>query len=405
VITLQCKQVWLGVRRRERERERARKARRTGAMERPGERMVRVARGGVSLEENCGKMKGGVVVAASASGGCALPGVVAPSAVKNLLGQYLASSDMNPVIKLVSGMAGGVAEACTLQPLDLAKTRIQLDNTGEYRGMFDCIGKVARTEGILALYSGLSPFVTHLTLKYALRFAGFEKIKMLMGADKDGNASNTVNFFAGLTIGCIEATLIVTPFEVIKTRLQKERKSVGAKRLYSGPFSVVKHIMFKESPKRLWSGNIPTVIRQGSNQAFNFSTMAVLNKWVWDKKQGDGKEIPIWGALLNGLIAGAVGPMFNTPVDVVKSRLMAQDYSDPNNLKYKGWFSTMQTIAEEEGVSALWKGLVPRLARISPGQSITWGVVMTVSTQLERIRIEYEESQHFRKEQRAASKK
>ena len=40
--------------------------------------------------------------------------------------------------------------------------------------------------------------------------------------------------------------------------------------------------------------------------------------------------------------------------------------------KYTGMLSTMAVIAREEGLGALWKGLVPRLARVAPGQAITW---------------------------------
>ena len=40
--------------------------------------------------------------------------------------------------------------------------------------------------------------------------------------------------------------------------------------------------------------------------------------------------------------------------------------------KYRGLVGTMTLVAREEGVRALWKGLVPRLARVAPGQAITW---------------------------------
>lgn len=60
------------------------------------------------------------------------------------------------------------------------------------------------------------------------------------------------------------------------------------------------------------------------SQAFNFMCMALLNQHLWGKKEGDGKQLEVWKTLLNGLIAGAVGPCFNCPMDVIKTRLMAQ---------------------------------------------------------------------------------
>lgn len=299
-------------------------------------------------------------------------------------------------VKLVAGMAGGCAEATSLQPLDVAKTRLQLDKNGKYRGMFHCVKTIFQEEGASALYKGLAPFLTHLTLKYALRFGLFEQLKQLLGATKEGNASKKVNFTAGLAVGCIEATMIVTPFEVVKTRLQKQ---VGFKNLkYSGPIDVVVKVLKEEGIKRMWSGNIPTVIRQGSNQAFNFMTMAILNKRLWGKENGDGKQLSPWKTLLNGTLAGAVGPCMNCPVDVIKTRMMAQEHIPGVQAKYTNWFQAAKLIAKEEGVPALWKGIIPRLTRLAPGQGITWTVVMRVTTWFEQSSLDKVRKEKFKQE-------
>ena len=51
--------------------------------------------------------------------------------------------------------------------------------------------------------------------------------------------------------------------------------------------------------------------------------------------------------------------------------------------KYTGVLQAIRTIAAEEGVAALWKGLIPRLARLAPGQAITWTVVTRVQHEFE----------------------
>ncbi|PKI34558.1 hypothetical protein CRG98_045095, partial [Punica granatum] len=38
-------------------------------------------------------------------------------------------------MKAVSGSLGGIMEACCLQPIDVIKTRLQLDKTGAYKGI------------------------------------------------------------------------------------------------------------------------------------------------------------------------------------------------------------------------------------------------------------------------------
>ena len=109
---------------------------------------------------------------------------------------------------MLAGMAGGLAEAFALQPLDVCKTRLQLDaairpapiasvarragdghpvysvtqlsrlaatsrpsatTAKRYTGLWHCGQSIVRDEGARALYKGLTPFCTHLVLKYAFR--------------------------------------------------------------------------------------------------------------------------------------------------------------------------------------------------------------------------------------------
>jgi solute carrier family 25 citrate transporter 1 len=304
---------------------------------------------------------------------------LAASAMKDALSSELKGKTVSPYVKMLAGMAGGVVEACMLQPLDVTKTRLQLDRSGQYKGMFNCIQTIYKSEGPVALYKGLTPLIAHLTLKYALRFGSFAKFKELLGVKPGTKASNGTNFAAGLMTGCLESVLIVTPFEVVKTRLQKE---IGVGK-YKGPIDCVVQVVKNEGWQAMWKGNVPTMVRQGSNQAFNFMAFAWLNSNVWKKEDGDGKQLEVWKTFVNGLVAGSLGPCLNCPMDVIKTRLMAQETVKGVEPKYRGFVHAFGVIAKEEGYPALWKGLVPRLTRLAPGQAITWTVVMRVTAMFE----------------------
>lgn len=306
--------------------------------------------------------------------------VLATSALKEAMASELKNKPVPPYVKMLSGMCGGVAEAVLLQPLDVTKTRLQLDKTGKYKGMVQCGKTIVKEEGYGALYKGLTPFVTHLTLKYALRFGAFAWFKKkIAGENSTGRASNGTNFAAGLLTGCLESVLIVTPFEVVKTRLQQE---VGRGK-YTGPIDCMRKVIKNEGFTAMWKGNVPTMVRQGSNQAFNFMAFSWLNHNVWKKEDGDGKQLEVWKTLINGLVAGSIGPCLNCPMDVIKTRLMAQETVKGVAPKYSGFVQAFRVIAKEEGTGALWKGLIPRLTRLAPGQAITWTVVMRVTAMFE----------------------
>lgn len=184
-----------------------------------------------------------------------------------------------------------------------------------------------------------------------------------------------------MAAGLTEAVLIVTPFEVVKTRLQQQIGLANLK--YRGPVHCAATMVREEGAASLWKGCTPTMIRQGSNQAFNFMCFAMFNRFIWGKREGDGRSLPPWKTFLNGLVAGAVGPCFNSPVDIIKTRLMAQRSVPGEQRKYTSVVGTVRTIVAEEGAPALWKGLVPRLMRLAPGQAITWTVVMQVTSAFE----------------------
>lgn len=109
----------------------------------------------------------------------------------------------SPALKAMAGSAGGLMEACSLQPVDTIKTRMQL-NPALYPGILSTGSTIVKSEGTRSLWKGLTPFATHLYLKYALRFgtnAGFQSLLM----DKEtGKLDAPRRVLAGLGAGVTE---------------------------------------------------------------------------------------------------------------------------------------------------------------------------------------------------------
>ncbi|GLT66173.1 hypothetical protein SLA2020_385570 [Shorea laevis] len=287
-----------------------------------------------------------------------------------------------PYMKAVSGSLGGIVEASCLQPIDVIKTRLQLDRTGNYKGIVHCGSTVARTEGVRALWKGLTPFATHLTLKYALRM-GSNAVFQAAFKDANGQLSNRGRLLSGFGAGVLEALVIVTPFEVVKIRLQQQKGLSPDLLKYKGPIHCARMITREEGLLGLWAGAAPTVMRNGTNQAAMFTAKNAFDVLLWKKHEGDGKVLQPWQSMISGFLAGTAGPVCTGPFDVVKTRLMAQSRHG-GELKYKGMVHAIRTIYAEEGLLALWKGLLPRLMRIPPGQAIMWAVADQVIGLYER---------------------
>ena len=131
-------------------------------------------------------------------------------------------------------------------------------------------------------------------------------------------------------------------------------------------------IVRQEGITALWNGVGPTILRNGTNQMCLFWAKNNLDRIYWDKHEGDAKKLSPVQSMVSGFSAACLGPCATGPFDVVKTRLMAQEKS--GNLRYRGFLHALITIPKEEGIRAMWKGLLPRLMRIPPGQAIVWAV-------------------------------
>jgi len=304
----------------------------------------------------------------------------------------MTSKGTNPAVKsqnavyrkILGGMLGGVTEALCLHPLDTVKTRLQLSrvrtNTSTpfrpYLGVRDCATQIVRKEGILSLYKGLIPFTGNLVTKYCVRYGVNFQLRALICGQDAQKTTFLQNLLAGMTAGLIEAVIVVTPFEVVKTRLQGQRGRItgaAAKKLkYRGPAHAVYRIVRKEGLKGLWKGATPTMLRQSSNQAAMFTTYSFLREKLWDNPQ----NMKTWQAGITGLISACIGPICNGPIDIIKTRMMNQTISTitPEE-RYKNIFDAFRRILKAEGPRGLYTGLAPRLARVAPGQGITWMVI------------------------------
>jgi len=269
-------------------------------------------------------------------------------------------------------------EAICLQPMDTIKTRLQLQGPdGRYRGIVHAGRTIAAEEGARSLWKGLTPFATHLTLKYYLRM-GTNAVYQNVLRDENGHLTTSRRLAAGFAAGVTEALVIVTPFEVVKIRLQQQKGQTNLR--YKGPIGCAAAIVREEGLRAMWSGAGPTVLRNGTNQMCLFWGKNKADGIFWNKHEGDGKRLEWWQSMMSGFAAAFVGPVATGPFDVAKTRLMAQGGAVEAGQapKYRGFLHCLVTIPREEGIRALWRGLLPRLLRIPPGQAIVWTVSDTV---------------------------
>ena len=289
-------------------------------------------------------------------------------------------------------------------------------------GPFGTARRIIQREGPMALYKGLTAVYTGIVPKMAIRFVSFEYYRDVLGgwyntyqttsSSSGGSVTAAsvsaaeatsippqVTFFAGLLSGLTEAILVVTPAEVCKIRMQSQYHSLMdptqmTHMKYKNVVQTAALVVKEEGLGALYKGVVPTMLRQGCNQAVNFTAYNWSKKrvlaWKKERAAADGTissgEITLdhWQSLLLGGLSGGMGPLVNNPLDVVKTRMQKQVIRPGTEPKYQSLMQSCMVIAKEEGTLALWKGITPRLMRIMPGQAITFMTYEAVSKQMER---------------------
>mmetsp|Transcript_22810 Transcript_22810/g.31589 ORF Transcript_22810/g.31589 Transcript_22810/m.31589 type:complete len:341 (-) Transcript_22810:281-1303(-) len=128
----------------------------------------------------------------------------------------------HPLAAAATGAIASVFHDGIMTPLDVVKQRLQL---GYYRGIRDCARTVYRTEGAQAFFVSL-PITLAMNIPYGcIMVATNESLKRVLrpGGDYDLGTHMAAGTGAGAA-----ASLVTTPLDVVKTRLQVQRATAGA---------------------------------------------------------------------------------------------------------------------------------------------------------------------------------
>ena len=262
---------------------------------------------------------------------------------------------------LAGGIAGGV-ETLFMQPLDLVKTRFMLAPK-KYCGIAGAAREIVRVEGVGAFYRGLPmPLLCALPWR-AVKFTAYEQYRRLLGTGIGASLA------AGALAGATES-IVLTPFETVKIRMQADRMSGNAQ--FSSSWDATKKIVRAGGVTGLFRGLFPTAVRQALFTTAYFLTYARVK----DALPATSPDNAAWKYepmrhLTAGFAAGVVGTMCNTPADVIKTRIQ--------NGSSSGFFRTLSAVVRADGIMALYSGFVPKVLRLGPGSAIIFGVVEQVS--------------------------
>lgn len=270
-------------------------------------------------------------------------------------------------------LAGAVGCGVThgaMTPIDVIKTRIQLEPTVYNKGMVSSLRQIVSSEGAGALLTGLGPTVLGYSMQGAFKFGGYELFKKQfieqLGFETASKYKNSV-FIGSSALAEFFADIALCPLEATRIRLVSQPSFANG---LIGGFS---RILKEEGAGSFYNGFTPILFKQipyniAKFLVFERAAEAIHSAVPTPKSEmtASGKTAVNLGA---GVIAGCAAAIVSQPADTLLSKV--------NKTKKAPGQSTiglLGQLAKQLGFRGSFAGLPTRLIMISTLTSLQFTI-------------------------------
>ncbi|XP_018324006.1 solute carrier family 25 member 40 isoform X2 [Agrilus planipennis] len=198
--------------------------------------------------------------------------------------------------------------------------------------------------------------------------------------------------------GALLTSLFVTPLDVVKIRLQAQQTNSSKCFLYcnglmdhicgcqlsngekewftrpghfNGTIDAFVKIARNEGVASLWSGLSPTLVLAVPATVVYFVTYEQLRLFLKDyynekRTPGDPYKQPIWIPLISGASARVLAATTVSPLELIRTKMQSR------KLSYFELGETLRLLIKQDGITGLWRGILPTLLRDVPFSALYW---------------------------------
>ena len=265
-----------------------------------------------------------------------------------------------------------------MTPIDVVKTRIQLEPTVYNKGMFGSFRQIVATEGAGALLTGLGPTAMGYFLQGGFKFGGYELFKKMI-VEQLGMKTSQENrmsvYLAASALAEFFADIALCPLEATRIRL------VSQPTFANGLVGGFARIAREEGIGGFYAGFGPILFKQVPYNMAKFATMEIvlenaLHMYGKTKAQLSHSEATAFN-LGSGLIAGFAAATISQPADTLLSKV-----NKATALPGETTAGRLIKIAKDLGPVGLFTGLTTRLVMVGTMTALQFGIYGQIKTAL-----------------------
>ncbi|OQR79585.1 solute carrier family 25 member 35 isoform 1 [Tropilaelaps mercedesae] len=290
--------------------------------------------------------------------------------------------DNGIVIEFVLGGVAAAGAGFFTNPLDVVKTRIQLQgelqNRGSYKVLYNntlhACYQIAKHDGVLALQSGMGPALWFQFVMNGTRLGTYSIMDSFkLTRNSQDELSYPKNVLCGAFSGAF-GSLVGSPLYLVKTQIQSQSLSeiaVGFQHKHSSVTQAFLSVYREGGFLGLWRGANAAMLRVSAGSAIQLSTFTSIQEKILENETIS--RYPNTSTLIASFVAGLGLCLAMTPFDVLCTRLYNQGL-DPitgRGLYYSGFFDCFLKMARTEGFWGFYKGVGASYLRVGPHTVLT----------------------------------
>lgn len=267
---------------------------------------------------------------------------------------------------MVGALMGGVAHT-VVAPVERAKLLLQTQDSNmvvmdgkhpRYKGLLDCIVRIAKNEGVLSLWRGNISSVLRYYPSLAINFAFKDFYRVLLtsgGVQGKGALANApANFLAGALAGCT-SLVFVYPLDIAHTRIAADIGR-GNSRQFQGLTDFLRTIYRKDGIRGVYRGFPASVHGMVVHRSVYFGGFDTAKEYL-----SQDTYLSFWKRWMIAQGVTTSAGLISYPLDTVRRRMMMQAGLEKN--MYNSTWDCWKKVYRHEGVMAFYKGAVTNLVR------------------------------------------